>query len=237
LPLHVLMRRDVAVAKPQIAALAARYPNSLGVYVALLQADPSLCFTDRDRLAAKGVGLLDDSEKGRYAACLFYAWAQKGIAADFDATKNAQAILGKLWQKSHDPVVGLLLIDSFDVCIDSKDPSVRGPTDQAIIDQMVRDLGGEVVYARYIAARSAGWEAPPPEAALCPLATRLALAGVANYMRGELSSRGSRGIIVGNKVIPGPFPPYIAAQLAGQKYFKVWFDNLYAPYRLSPVSQ
>jgi hypothetical protein len=228
--LRSLMSEQADALAPRISALAAKHPESLAIYVALLQVKPDLCDASPDDADDGSAAKLSEVDQEKRAARLFFSWSRTSSQADWPKILHAQSVLGRLWRKDHNPIVGFLLEDTLNTLANSKDPSLKGVTDQSILDEMVKDIGGDAVYNKYIADRAGGFKGDPPDPALVQPSHRLELASVASDMRSRASGRGSLAVLKNGVYRAGPLPPYSPEQTAAMSYFKVWSHKLVLSY-------
>jgi hypothetical protein len=129
--LRSLISEQSDALSPRISALAAKHPESLAIYVALLQVKPDLCDASPDDADDGSAAKLSEVDQEKRAARLFFSWSRTSSQADWPKILHAQMVLGRLWRKDHDPIVGFLLEDTLNTLANSKDPSLKGGTDQS----------------------------------------------------------------------------------------------------------
>jgi hypothetical protein len=209
-------------ARTELQNAVRQHPSSLSLFVALTQDTPDTWASQIQAYEKRPFASLSRSDKFKYATLLFYHW---GTYRDQDDKVNhAEAILYDLWQKDHEPIIGLMLASELDL----RARRVNGLTFTGIYEALLHDLGGEKVYKKFEIDQKNGLKDDPPSVDLVPVQKRVALENIVHCYWGLSTRQWGEAKMVNGHLIPLPPKPYTPFQLAEQKYLKTWSKNLLA---------
>jgi hypothetical protein len=210
-------------ARKEIQDAVRRHPDSLPLFVALAQDTPDTWAAQIQNYEKRPFASLTRDEKFKYATLLFYHWGTYGDTDD--KANKAESILYDLWQKDRELMIGLLLASD----LENRMRKINGLKFLDIYNILIRELGGDNVYDKFMADSKKGFkQAAPPDVSLVRVKNRLALENIVHCYWGVSRQQWGEGKMVNGNVIPLPPHPYTPFQLAAQTYFKTWSKNLLA---------
>jgi hypothetical protein len=207
-------------AREELQLAVRRHPDSLSLFVALAQDTPTSWESQIQEYEKRQFSSLSREDQFKYATLLFYRWGIYG--GDDSKAKQASFILLDLWKQNHDPTIGLMLASALDHC----NVNIKGLSHIVIYDALIRDLGGEKVFDKFQSDRKNWFNQAPPNVDLVPAKNRTALENIVHCYWGLSMQRWGYGKMVNGVITPLPPEPYTTYELAAQKYYGKWSENL-----------
>lgn len=171
----------------------------------------------------------DPLTRFKLATLLLYDWGARSPSSIPDPMaaqlEEAQNTFADLWRQDRMPMAAVMLAEAAPLYPDNPELRECGNA-WSVYDELIQYLGGAGVFASYVRARQRNWRSEPPPAELVPAANRRELVGIVCALLALNMRRSGMCKIVNRVAIPMPPDPYTSTQLAAQKYYKAWFDQL-----------
>jgi hypothetical protein len=225
-PVKILAKRDYDGARKGLEEAVKRHPDSLSLFVALAQDSPDAWDAQIKEFERKPIYKLTPDEKFKYATLLFYYWG--AWTSNYDKKLDlSQNLLTELWQKDRRPEIALMLCTEYFVCL-GEGSRFRNQSAGTILDDLTKTLISEETFKQYKIAEKNGWNNDPPDISKISPKNKKELNLVIKCRLGMSRMKFSTTKIINGKVVNEGFAAYRSGQLAEQKYFKTWSENLLA---------